>query len=317
MSNYCGITIIDKKEDKCTYTWTINNFSYLLELKGKLEFIESSCFLSNNRQKWNLGLSVLDNDILIDHYHTKIDEDKIVNYQYSLSILDKNNKKCDVTQRTKNGEVPFRTGRKNKNGLFSSGCWRIKEEVMYDRASDLLPNDTLQILFELSIFTYKINEGKIETPSCNDNNYELCKCTSKAIKYDYLAKLFLDEKFTEIKLVTSNGKEFKANKNIFKEMLRYIYTDKVENIETIAKELFIAADTYNIEELKRECEKHIAANVTAQNAIEILEFAEKFGAHELKGRAIGFIKLNISEIIKMDSFKSRGALAEIIQSILD
>ena len=164
MSNLQGITSIEKTEDKYSYIWTINNFNYLRE--GNIQFIESPCFVSKNKQHWNLGLSFRDSNILIDHYHTNVVGDKASTYSYYLTVLNEKNEKCRIMQReyTHNGNdaVP-RIGQKNARGLPSAGCWRFKLHLenytkFPEKNANLLVNNTLKISFDLSISTYQVNQ---------------------------------------------------------------------------------------------------------------------------------------------------------------
>ena len=154
----------------------------------------------------------------------------------------------------------------------------------------------------------------------------------------YLENLFLQDEFSDIKLITSCGKELKAHKlllaskseifaamfthdvrenksnsvdiidvdyDILREMLRFIYQGQVENMETVASALFIAADKYNIQDLKDECENYMADNITLENVFEVFELADTYNAKQLKIRAMNFMKSNIDEIKKMDAFKEK------------
>ena len=52
---------------------------------------------------------------------------------------------------------------------------------------------------------------------------------------------------------------------IVKEMLRFIYINKIENLHNIAHELIMAADKYGIEDLKSLCEKSLSDSVNIDN----------------------------------------------------
>ena len=165
----------------------------------------------------------------------------------------------------------------------------------------------------------------------------------------YLQNLFLEDQFSDVKLVTVCGKELNAHKcilaagsstfaamfkhdmlekksnivkisdvryEVLKEMLRFIYTDYVENIANVVTELFIASDKYDIQDLKNKCENSISNGITVETAIQIFEFADKYNAVNLKNQAMHFMKSNIDSIMKNDAFKNKlqlmGPLADFI-----
>ena len=71
-----------------------------------------------------------------------------------------------------------------------------------------------------------------------------------------------------------------------KEILKFIYTGNVDNIDVEnAEDLLKAADQYLLPGMKRICEKFIIAKVTLENAIEMMALGHMCGADELKRTA--------------------------------
>ncbi|OXU28397.1 hypothetical protein TSAR_013525 [Trichomalopsis sarcophagae] len=96
---------------------------------------------------------------------------------------------------------------------------------------------------------------------------------------------------------------------VLKEVLRYIYAGKVnQNGSIIAKELIVAADKYNIVELKDECGKLLCNSLTSENAIECLNFAYLHNIDNLRESAIGFIVQNGKDMLNKPGFDSLGDL---------
>lgn len=79
---------------------------------------------------------------------------------------------------------------------------------------------------------------------------------------------------------------------IFKELLRYIYSDELssqQSLEINAHELYTAADKYAIPTLKSLCRVHILEKLNWQTAAETLVLAEKHGDREMKKHALRFL----------------------------
>ena len=53
---------------------------------------------------------------------------------------------------------------------------------------------------------------------------------------------------------------------VFKEMLLYIQTGEAPNINNIAKELLVAADFYQLDQLKISCQEVLSETLEAKNS---------------------------------------------------
>ena len=51
---------------------------------------------------------------------------------------------------------------------------------------------------------------------------------------------------------------------VVKEMLRFLYTDRVEKMDQLAKDLLVAADKYLIDSLKSNCQLALAEMLTVE-----------------------------------------------------
>ena len=76
---------------------------------------------------------------------------------------------------------------------------------------------------------------------------------------------------------------------VFREMLRFIYTGKASNLERMADDLLAAADKYALERLKVMCEEALCTNLSTENSAEVLILADLHSADQLKAQAIDFI----------------------------
>lgn len=79
---------------------------------------------------------------------------------------------------------------------------------------------------------------------------------------------------------------------VFAELLRFIYTDSVKDLDTMALELLQVADKYDLEKLKALCEKALLGGISEETAINMLITADLYRAEQLKQSTIGFIERN-------------------------
>jgi speckle-type POZ protein len=84
-------------------------------------------------------------------------------------------------------------------------------------------------------------------------------------------------------MVTSEMKEAKEgvaevpdfDSKIMKEVLRFIYCNEVENLEEIADELIVAADKYQIEQLKSLCIENLIEETDAENVCQMILLSQR------------------------------------------
>ncbi|XP_023314258.1 protein roadkill-like [Trichogramma pretiosum] len=141
-------------------------------------------------------------------------------------------------------------------------------------------------------------------------------------------RMFLDEKFSDIKIRTASEKEIPAHRILLAtespvfeamfthdmmenkcqlvdmvdisydtavEMLRYIYTGsfKTEEFSTTT-ELLAAANKYQLQELKIKCEHLLGSKLLTDNVIDTLRIADVHGADLLKKKALNFVKRQLT-----------------------
>lgn len=83
-------------------------------------------------------------------------------------------------------------------------------------------------------------------------------------------------------------------------MLEYIYCSTVEVKEDIALDLFEAADKYSLPGLKKLSESHLLKNITVENAINMVNFAEKYEANSLRNAALKYISVNFEKVFAQE-----------------
>lgn len=100
-------------------------------------------------------------------------------------------------------------------------------------------------------------------------------------------------------------------------LLEYLYTDEVEITLDIAMELFVAADQYGVERLKKLCERKILLSINIDSAATILQAANMHIAHGLRQSCMDFILRNFDAVSKTPAFEEMGrSNVELVFEIL-
>lgn len=109
---------------------------------------------------------------------------------------------------------------------------------------------------------------------------------------------------------------------VMKEVLRFIYVGRVNDIDRQAVDLLIAADKFHIPGLKALCETVLCESLSVDNAMEYLKLAATCNTIKLKGHIIEFFVRNLEEIAKKQDFEFFGALnsqliCEVVRAIAE
>jgi hypothetical protein len=115
------------------------------------------------------------------------------------------------------------------------------------------------------------------------------------------------------KTITINNVSYR----VFLVLLEYLYTDEVEISLDIAMDLFVAADQFGIERLKRLCEKKILVSINIDSVATILQAANMHIAHGLRQSCMDFILRNFDAVSKTAAFEEMGrSNVELVFEIL-
>lgn len=76
--------------------------------------------------------------------------------------------------------------------------------------------------------------------------------------------------------------------SLIQELIRYIYTDKVENAETYANRLLPMASRYDLPGLSALCERTLLETLTPANVANILLIADQCGCENLRKAALDY-----------------------------
>ncbi|XP_033218375.1 speckle-type POZ protein-like [Belonocnema kinseyi] len=90
---------------------------------------------------------------------------------------------------------------------------------------------------------------------------------------------------------------------VFMELLRYIYTGRVEKFDQLAVQIFKAAHFYEMYDLKLICEHVLMKNLPVTNVIESLKLADDYDGKEIKEQCIAFVLQNFKTVTKSAEIK--------------
>ena len=82
------------------------------------------------------------------------------------------------------------------------------------------------------------------------------------------------------------------NPEVFRELLRYIYTGQVplKRMDEVVVGLLAAADKYLLDELKLACENFLSFRMSPENCIELLSLSKNNPAHYLREKAVNYVR---------------------------
>ena len=88
-----------------------------------------------------------------------------------------------------------------------------------------------------------------------------------------------------------------VKKEVFSEMLRFIYTGRVtsdDSLKELAKDLLVAANKYQLDLLKRLCEDELGSTLEESNCLELFVFGDIHQASKLKMAALESVLMNLA-----------------------
>ncbi|XP_051161492.1 speckle-type POZ protein-like isoform X1 [Leptopilina boulardi] len=106
--------------------------------------------------------------------------------------------------------------------------------------------------------------------------------------------------------------------DVFKEMLNFIYTGNVDNLDSVAFGLFESANIYDISKLKIICEQHLENGLAVYNVISIFELADRYNSLHLKKKCIEYVDKNYTTIKETKDFKdlNKDLTMELLDAII-
>ena len=273
-----------------------------------------------------------------------------VRIRYQFSILDSNKEAGNCVSSTrhfKKKSAPEDNWGFNKVIELSS----LKSE-----SSQLLPNDNLTIVCDLTIFgpenTVTVSKHRVEEHQIIQKLQLLSQDLEKLVFTKELSdvqihcgdklfhchqvilsarspvfKVMFQAEMTEKK--TRKVEVTDLDPDIVSELLTFIYTGQTPKLtkgqtskdDTYAKGLLQAAEKYQLEQLKKICVEKLCNNVDVKNCLDYLVIGDLFQADKLKKACLQIISINIRSVFKSKDWKEAfkdhpNLMAEVIDAIV-
>jgi len=195
----------------------------------------------------------------------------------------------------------------------------------YEKMTHYAPEGILKLIFEITILEVSDESAEFVDDRSNKNSLVLSQDYHRDQHFQDLDQLFSSKMFADF-TIRCGDKTFKCHKNILasrspvfkamfeskmkenesgsveiqnispevlENMLQYIYTCNVSSIDKMPKELFIAADQYQVEKLKEHCEEKLISVIDVENCMDLLVLGESHQVMKLKAKALKFVSKNI------------------------
>ncbi|KAH0557881.1 hypothetical protein KQX54_012542 [Cotesia glomerata] len=319
-----GYTSVDKHE--IIFEWRINEISsFLTNFDGhacdddKKLYSEEFSTSSKMKDKWLLELNFNDSDSnenkdYVSLYLWSLNANKIINVNCTFFILVNNF--YELNRLSSNKTFKNRIGRGIRKFCL--------KKLLLEKKDEYISNDPLVVGVKLIVFD----------PSTTIPNDLKNKPTRRLI--DDLVNIYKNEKDTDIVLKVKD-KSFKAHKTILKarcpillsellaietknkddgiitipdinsntfgNILEFIYSDRVENLND-AEDLLKSAVKYELQGLKELCVQSLYRGLNVINAPRLLILANKYNILELLKFVSDFIVLNAEKIINTSEYQA-------------
>ena len=312
-----GVTQV--KTIKLNYLWTIENFSLYNKTIGT--FIESPILSSpkNNTFKWNLRMypngQTNSKGYIGIYLMYPSGPLPVVATNFNLSVLN--------TSRGKEKTNTFKNQIERGSGIGWSSV--IKRDDVLNEANGFMANDSLsiyvEVLFQTEVISFSGNchirgESDLENqhsdhlmPLLESGNYSDAILVMQSLRFPVHKAILAARSPVFAALFVNNEKDpvvevIDVDRDIIWEALRYIYTGRVQNLESIAKELLRVASVYEIQDLQAMCEESLCRNLSVDNAVAVIGLTERYNADKLRSKAIEFVAAHATQLINTDAFKA-------------
>jgi len=203
---------------------------------------------------------------------------------------------------------------KEENNFLPDDLLRIKCELAYETKlttfSGFYPPEQLILSHQTGTLTENFSQ-LFNSKSLSDVTIDIQGQTFEAHKLVLSARspVFLAMFQTDLtEKKTNTLKICDIETDVFSEVLRFIYTDEVEQLDEMASELLSAADKYMLPLLKAKCEVSLSRNITVETCGNLLLLAHLHSSLELKKKVLNFIRCHSVDVVETTDWQ------ELLQS---
>ncbi|RZC54442.1 hypothetical protein C5167_013289 [Papaver somniferum] len=91
--------------------------------------------------------------------------------------------------------------------------------------------------------------------------------------------------------------------NVLRSFVHYLYTAEATLDESMALDLLVLAERYQVKHLKAYCEKFMTSKVNGENALISFAFANQHNAKHLMEASLSMVMDNMDKLTKQDEYK--------------
>jgi len=348
-------SLTDNKDTEFTFAWAIKNFSRKMEsydhgkslysdiFTVRVEGLETSwrlqCFPNGKKEAFSgfVGVYLQCTDL------TPL---KTLKRQLSFTL--------DLVSVEGSGKQFNQT--RNIKKCCSDDSWSIgwgwgkfvTHEKLESEKSKLLPQDCFEVLCVMKFYGPEVTTSGATSPT----NLLLApkEVKGEAFSCSGLVDLLETGVLSDVKLVCE-GRIFSCHKAILaskspvfmatfcnnmkekatgqiniqgidpdtvEDMLNHVYGCEIDGLEDKAEELLVAADRYNLKQLKKSCEGVLARSLNISNCLDYLILADRHAPDTLKPVVINFIVENFLEVVALDDWMEKlNNFSKVFREVFD
>ena len=313
---------LNAQGEQMEFTWTIPNLSKWRMVAST----DSGPFsFDGNSWKFHIYATFSSNQRQNDSSDSRHDASD----KWSELLLRVDPRSTPKSEKCCNMEISVLNARGNKFGTrilherfpFERRFKLVSASELHDQTNDLLPNDQLSIHFLLFCMKTSCRVEECQYAARTHNPLQLLADFAKLFTSKRNADVIFKVQNTNIaahkSILTARSPVFAAmfqphtkekesgkvdvadvTPAVFDKMLQFIYTGECQ-VGDSAEELLMAADKYDIRDLKRHCELELREYaLEVDTAIDLLVLSDLCDAKILRERVVKFIKLNVALLKK-------------------